>query len=122
MWSRCRDNVQTTGETDACLHDATYAFVHDDNLDRQINKQGHTRTDRAVIYTRSSDQKESPVHCTPQEDVNRQASKADYLLPTVFLSQKERVLSSAVQGYHQKKPEAERHKDRLKGTTLTAER
>ena len=55
------DSVQTTGEKDACLHDATSAFDHEDNLDGQSDKQGHTRTDRAAIYGRSCDQKESPV-------------------------------------------------------------
>ena len=37
-------------------------------------------------------------------------------------SEKERAPSSPVQGYHQDKPEAERHKDRLMDITLTAER
>ena len=44
------------------------------------------------------------------------------LLSTVFWSQKERAPSSPVQGYHQEKPETERHKDRLMGITLAAER
>ena len=39
--------------------------------------------------------------------------KAGSLFPTVFWSQKERAPSSPVQGYHQEKPEAERHKDGL---------
>ena len=82
------------------------------------DKQGHTRTDRAAIYGRSSDQKESPVDWTPHEDV----IKAGSLLSTVFWSQKERAPSSPVQGYHHEKPEAERHKDRLMDITLTAER
>ena len=44
------DSVQTTGEKAACLHDATSAFDHhEDNLDGQSDKQGHTRTDRAAI-------------------------------------------------------------------------
>ena len=38
------------------------------------------------------------------------------------LSQKERAPSSPVQRYHQEKPEAERHTDRLLDITLTAER
>ena len=42
----------------------------------------NTRTDRAAIYGRSSDQKESPVDWTPHEDVIRQATKADSLLST----------------------------------------
>ena len=50
-----------TGEKAACLHDATSAFDHEDNLDGQSDKQGNTRTDRAASYERSSDQKESPV-------------------------------------------------------------
>ena len=79
-------------------------------------------TDRAAIYGRSSDQKESPVDWTPHEDVTRQATKPGSLLPTVFWSEKERAPSSPVQGYHQVKPEAERHKDRLMEITLTAER
>ena len=100
----------------------TSAFDHEDNLDGQSDKQGNTRTDGAAIYGRSSDQKESPVDWTPHEDVTRQATKAGSLLPTVFWSQKERAPSSPVQRYHQEKPEAERHKDRLMDITLTAER
>ena len=110
-----------TGEKAACLHDATFAFDHEDNLDGQHYKQGNTRTDRAAIYERS-DQKESPVDWTPHEDVTRQTTEAGSLLSTVIWSQKERAPSSPVQGYHQEKPEAERHKDRLMDITLTAER
>ena len=106
--------VQTTG-------DATFAFDHEDNLDGQSDKQGNTRTDRAAIYGRSSDQKESPVDWTPHEDVTRQTTEAGSLLSTVIWSQKERASSFPVQGYHQEKPEAERHKDRLMDITLTAE-
>ena len=80
------------------LHDATSAFDHEDNLDGQSDKQGNTRMDRAAIYGRSSDQKESPMDWTPHEDVTRQATKADYLLSTVFWSQKERAHLSPVQG------------------------
>ena len=115
------DSVQTTGEKAACLHDATSAFDHEETLDGQSDKQGHTRTDRVAIYGKSSDQKESPVDRTPHKDVPRQAPKAESQLSTVFWSQKERTLSSPVQGYHQEKPEAERHKDRLMDITLTAE-
>ena len=68
------------------LHDATSAFDHEDNLDGQSDKHGNTRTDRAAIYGRSSDQKESTVDCTPHEDVTRQATKAGSLLSTVFWS------------------------------------
>ena len=39
------DSVQTTGEKAACLHDATSAIDHEDNLDGQSDKQGNTRTD-----------------------------------------------------------------------------
>ena len=95
---------------------------HEDNLDGQSDKQGHTRTDRAAIYGRSSVQKESPVDWTPHEDVTRQATKAGSLLSTVLWSQKERAPSSPVQGYHQEKPEAERHNDRLMDITLTGKR
>ena len=49
-------------------------------------------------------------------------SKAGSLLSTVFWSKKERAPSSPFQGYHQEKPEDERHKDRLMDITLTAER
>ena len=70
----------------------------------------------------STDQKESPVDWTPHEDVIRQATKAGSLFSTVFWSQKERALSPPIQGYHQEKPEAERHKDRLMDITLTAEK
>ena len=116
------DSVQTTGEKAACLHDVTSAFDHEYNLDGQSDKQGNTRTDRVAIYGRSPDQKESPVDWTPHEDVTRQATKADSLLSTVFWSQKERALSSPIQGYHQEKPEVERHKNRFMDITLTAER
>ena len=88
-----------TGEKAACLHDATSAFDHGDNLDGQSDKQGNTRTDRAAVYGRS-DQKEFPVDWTPHEDVTRQAAKAGSLLSTVFWSQKERAPSSPIQGYH----------------------
>ena len=100
------DCVQTTGEKAACLYDATSAFDLGGNLDGQNDKQGHTRTDRAAIYGRSSDQKESPVDRTPHEDVTRQATKADLLLSTAFWSQKERAPLSGFQGYHQENPEA----------------
>ena len=49
----------------------------------------------------------------------------DRLLKQVLysqLAQKERAPSSPVQRYHQEKPEAERHKDRLVDITLTVER
>ena len=61
MRSRSLDSVQTTGEKAACLHDATFAIDHEDNLGGQSDKQGNTRTVRAAIYGRSSDQKESSV-------------------------------------------------------------
>ena len=112
-----------TGEKAACLHDATSAFDHEHNLDGQSGKQGNTRTDRAAIYgIYSYYQKESPVDWTTHKDVTRQATKAGSLLSTVFWSQKERVPSTPVQGYHQKIPEAVRHKDRLMDITCTAER
>ena len=57
IWSRGLDSVQTAGEKAACLHDATSAFNHEDNLDGQIDKQGNPRTDRDALYGRSSDQK-----------------------------------------------------------------
>ena len=44
-----------------------------------------------------------------------------YSQSSVFWSQKERAPSFPVQGYHQEKPEAERHKDRLMDITLTVE-
>ena len=110
-----------TCEKAACLHDATSAFDHEDNLDGQSDKKGHSRMYRTSIYGRSSDQKESPADWTPHKDVTRQATKADSLLSTVFWSQKERASSSPVQGYHLEKPEAERHKDQLMDITLTAE-
>ena len=113
---------QCTDEKAACLHDTTSAFDHEDNLDGQSDKQGNTQTDRTAIYGRSSDQKESLVDWTPHEDVTRQATKAGCVLSTVFWSQKERAPSSPVQGYHQEKPEAERHKVRLIDNTFTAER
>ena len=122
IWSRGLDSVQTTGEKAACLHDATSVFDDEDNLDGQSDKQGNTRMDRAAIYGRSSDQKESQVDWIPHEDVTRHATKAGSLLSTVFWSQKERAPSSPVQGCHQEKPEAERHKDRLMDISLTAER
>ena len=86
--SRGLDSVQTTGEKAACLHDATSVFDQEDNLDGQSDKQGLTRTDRAAIYGRCSDQNESPVDWTTHEDVTRQATKADSLLSTVYWTQK----------------------------------
>ncbi|KAK2162994.1 hypothetical protein NP493_1493g00012 [Ridgeia piscesae] len=100
----------------------------DDEIQRRMAKASasfgrlRTGTDRAAIYGRSPDQKQSPMDWTPHEDVTRQATKADSRISTVFWSQKERVPSSPVQGYHQEKREAERHKDRLMDTTLTADR
>ena len=84
--SRGMNRVQTTCEKPACLHDATSAFDHEDNLDGQSDKQGHTRTHMTAIYGRSSDQKESLVVWTPHEDVTRQATKADSLISSVFWS------------------------------------
>ena len=75
------------------LNSTKSAFDHEDNMNRQNDKQGNTRTDRAAIYGRSSDQKESPVDWTPHEDVTRQATKTGSLLSNVFLSQKERAPS-----------------------------
>ena len=66
------DSVQTTGEKPACLHDSTSAFDHEDNLDGQSDKQGTTRTDKAAVYGRSSDQKESPVEWTPHNRLPKQ--------------------------------------------------
>ena len=66
--------------------------------------------------------RKSPVDGIPYKDVTRQANKADSLLSAVLWSHKERAPSSPVQGYHQEKPDAERHKDRLMDVTLTAER
>ena len=57
---------------------------------------------------------------TPPRDVTRQTTKARSLLST--FSQKERAPSSPVQRYHQEKPEAEKHNDRLLDVTVTAER
>ena len=116
------DSIQTTSEKAACFHGKTSAFDQEDNLAGQTDKQENTRTDRAAIYGRSSDQKESLVDWTPHEDVFRQATKAGSLLSTVFWSQKQRAPSSPIQGYHQEKLDAERHKDRLLDITLTAER
>ena len=42
--------------------------------------------------------------------------------PNCLLVREREAPSSPVQGYHQEKPEAERHKDRLLDVTLTAER
>ena len=78
--------------------------------------------ERTGLPPRSSDQKESPIDWTPHEDVTRQVTKAGSIFPTVFWSEKERAPSSPVQGYHQEKPEAQRHKDRRLDITLTAER
>ena len=69
--------TETTGEQAACLHGATSAFDHEDYLDRQTDKPGHTKTDRTAIYGIYSDQK---VDWTPHEDATRQATKANYLL------------------------------------------
>ena len=51
----------------ACFQVPTSAFDHEDNLDEQSDKQGNTRMDRAAIYGRSSDQKESPVDRLPKQ-------------------------------------------------------
>ena len=59
-------NIQTTDEKAACLHYATSAFDHEDNLNGKSDKQGNTRTDRAAIYGRFFDQKEFSVDWTPQ--------------------------------------------------------
>ncbi len=48
-------SIQTTGKKAACLHDATSAFDHEDNLDGQSDTQGTTRTDRAAINGRFCD-------------------------------------------------------------------
>ena len=85
-------------------------------MDKVTNKEIIERTGLP------SDQKESPVDWTPHEDVLRQATEAGSLLSTVFWSQKERAPSSPIQGYHQEKPEDEKHKDRLLDITLTIER
>ena len=82
--SRGLDSVHSTGEKAACLHDATSPFDHEDNMAGQSDKQGNTRTDRAAIYGRSSDQKESLVDWTPHDDVTNQGTKAGSLLSTVF--------------------------------------
>ncbi|KAK2181242.1 hypothetical protein NP493_405g04048 [Ridgeia piscesae] len=100
--------------------DATSAFDREDNLDGQSDKQGNTRTDRAAIYGRSSDQ--NLLDWTPHEDVTRQATKAGYLLLNCLLVTELRAPSFPVQGYHQEKLEDERHKDRRMDITLTAER
>ena len=112
-WTVCRRQVKK-------LH--AFMMRHLRSITRIAWMDKVTNKDRVAIYGRSSDLKESPVDWTPHEDVTRQATKADYLLSTVFWSQKGRALSSPVQGYHQEKPEAERHKDRLMDITLTAER
>jgi len=117
------DSVQTSGEKAACRHDATSAFYHEDNLDGQSDKQGNTRTDSAAIYETYSDQKESLVDRTSHEDVtSHRGYQAGSTFSTVFWSRKKRERSSPVQGYHQEKPEAVRHKDRLMDISLTAER
>ena len=116
---QCTDDRWKT----ACLHDATSAFNHEDNLDGHSYKLGHTWTHRASIYGRSSDQKEPPVNWTSHEDVTRLATKADSLLSTLFWSQRERerAPSFPVQGYHHEKAEAERRNEWLMDITLTAE-
>ena len=116
------DSVLTRGEKAACLHDATSAFDHEDSLDRQSDKQGHTRRDMAAICERSFDQKESPV------TGHLMRMSPDRLPKQILYSQlssghrNKRAPSSPVQGYHQEKSEAERHKDRLMDITLTADR
>ena len=75
------DSVQKTGEKAACLHDATSAFNHDDNLDGQRAKQGNTRRDRAAM-----------VDWTPHEVVTRQATKAT--LSCLLVTKREGALVS----------------------------
>ena len=85
-----------TGEKAACLHDATSAIDHEDNLDGQSGKQGNTRPDRAAIYGRSSDQKESPVDWTPHEDVTREATTASpSTLNCLLVTEREGALVSS---------------------------
>ena len=42
-------SVQSTSQKATCLHDATSAFDHEDNLAGQSDKQGNTRIDMADI-------------------------------------------------------------------------
>ena len=98
-----------TGDKAAYLRGATYAFDYEDNLDGQSDKQGNTRTDRAASMGDLLIRKN--LRWSGHFMMMLQATKAGSLLSTVFWSQKERALWST-QGYHQEKPEAERHKDR----------
>ena len=113
---------QCTGENAACLHYATSAFGHEDNLDGQSDKQGNTRTDRAAIYG------DLLIRKNLRWTGHIMRKSPDRLPKQVLYSQlssgnrKRGAPSSPVQGYHQEKPEAERHKDRHMDITLTAER
>ena len=92
-------------------------------MDKVTNKEILERTARAAIYKKIMIRKNLRwtghlMRMSP----DRLYTKAGSLLSTVFWSQKERAPSSPVQGYHQEKPEAERHKDRPMDITLTAEK
>ena len=89
----------------------------------KVTKQGNTRTDRAAIYGRLLIRKNLrwTGHLTrmspdrlPKQVLCSQLSSG--------LREREGAPSSPVQRYHQDKPKAERHKDRLVDITLTADR
>ena len=101
MRSRGLDSGQTTCEKAAYLHDTTSAFDHEDNLDGQSDKQGNIRMDRAM------------------EDL---LIRKNLRWTGHFMRLSPDMLPRQVQGYHQEKPEAERHKDRIIDITLIAER
>ena len=113
------DSVQTTGEKAACLHDATSAFDHEDNLDGQCDKQGNTRTNRLPSMEDLLSRKNHrwTGHLTRMSP-NRLPKQVLYSQ----LSSGKRASSSPIQGYRQEKHEDERYKDRLMDITLTAER
>ena len=91
-------------------------------MDKVTNKEILERTGLPSMEDHLIRKNLPAVDWTPHEDVTRQATKTDSLLSTVFWLQKERTPSSPVQGYHQEKPEDERHTYRLIDITLTAER
>ena len=113
-------SVQTTREQVACLHDATSAFDHEDNLDGQRkNKEILDRTglpSMEYLLIRKNLRWTGHLMTMSPDRPTKQ------FLYSQLSSGYIRAPSSPVQRYHQEKLEAERHKDRLMDITLTAER
>ena len=92
------DSVQTTGEKAAYLRSIMRLTWKDKVTNKEILGRIGLPSMEDLL------KKESPVE---HLNVIRQTTKADPLLSIVFWSQTERTPSS--KGYHQEKPQAERH-------------